>query len=142
MQMGGNGYASRMADARAEFHRNGRFQDLALRYVQAHLVQTAQSAGCNSRHDIGQRLARWLCLCADRSKGSTMPLTQEFLADMLGSNRPTVTTAAGMLMKADLITYHRGMVTILDRPGLEAYACECYQVVKTHLDSLLEVDQD
>jgi len=142
MQMDGVGFSCPMEAAVAEFRLGGRFQDLVLRYVQAQLVQTAQSAGCNAHHDIAQRLSRWLCLCADRSTVSPMNLTQEFLADMLGSNRPTVTAAARILQDRSLIEYSRGRIVILDRAALEAQACECYEVVKQHLDNFIEVEQD
>ncbi|HEY0309131.1 MAG TPA: Crp/Fnr family transcriptional regulator [Acidobacteriaceae bacterium] len=142
MQMAGVGFACPMGAGIAEFHRGEHFHDLVLRYVQAQLVQTAQSAGCNAHHDIVQRLSRWLCLCDDRSRVSPMNLTQEFLADMLGTNRPTVTTAAGILQDRSLIEYNRGKIVILDRAALEAQACECYEVVKQHLDNYIEVEQD
>ncbi len=141
MQMEGRGYASAVADARREFERHSEFHDLALRYVQAQLVQVAQSAGCNAKHGIEQRMARWMLLCSDQARTDTLPMSHEFLADMLGSARPTVSIAAGMLKKKGLIDYHRGMIRVLDREGLEQVACECYRVVKDHLDNYLEFDR-
>jgi CRP-like cAMP-binding protein len=108
MQLGGHGYSSPLAAAKAEFKRNEIFHDLALRYVQAQLTQTAQSAACNATHDHAQRLARWLLICADRANTDTLALSQEFLAEMLGSRRTTVTVAAGLLKDKGFIEYRRG----------------------------------
>ena len=141
MQMTGYGFSCHTDLAIAEFSRFERFHDLVLRYVQAQLVQTCQSAGCNSHHEILQRLSRWLLLCADRSEAPELHLTHAYLADMLGTNRPTVSTAAESLQREGLIQYSRGTVVILDRPGLQKRACECYRVVKSHLDNYLEVEQ-
>jgi hypothetical protein len=141
MQIGGYGFASPMALAVSEFSRFGRFHDLVLRFIQAELVQTCQSAGCNSHHEISQRLSRWLLLCADRYESATLPLTQEYLGHMLGNRRPTVSVASEALQREGLIKYSRGKVVILNRAGLENHACECYRVVRNHLDSFLEVEQ-
>jgi len=140
MQIGGSGYSTTVEKAKKEFERCGEFHHLALRYVQAQLTQCAQSAACNAKHDIEQRLARWLLLCADRDQKEEFEIVQEFLADMLGSRRSTVTVAAGLLKNRGLIEYRRGKITIVDRPGLEKRACECYEVVKQHLDNYLEFD--
>lgn len=140
MQLGGHGYSSPLAAAKAEFKRNERFHDLALRYVQAQLTQTAQSAACNATHDHAQRLARWLLICADRANTNDLALSQEFLAEMLGSRRTTVTLAAGILKDKGLIDYRRGSIHILDVPGLTAQACECYLVVKEHLENFADFD--
>ena len=85
-----------------------------------------QSTACNAVHSVEQRLARWLLLAHDRVGRDDFPLTQEFVAMMLGASRPTVTLVAGTLQRAGLITYHRGHLTILDRQQLEAASCECY----------------
>ena len=140
MQIGGRGFTAEIGAARREFKRGERFHDLALRYVQAQLTQSTQSTACNARHDIEQRLARWLLICADRANSSEFLMSQEFLAQMLGSSRPTVTVAAGILKQQGLIEYSRGMIHVLDSKGLEARACECYQVVKEHLDNIAEFD--
>lgn len=140
MQMAGHGFSCSMDLAIQEFSRFGRFHDLVLRSVQAQLIQASQSAGCNARHSIAQRLARWLLLCGDRSASPI--LTHEYLADMLGSNRSTVSVAAETLQSEGLIQYTRGKVTIIDRPGLERRSCECYRVVKDHLANYLDVEQD
>jgi CRP-like cAMP-binding protein len=99
------------------------------RFTQAFYVLAAQSAGCNRLHPVEQRCARWLLLTHDRAGRDTFQLTQEFLGYMLGVARPAVTVAARILQRAGLITYHRGVVTIRDRPGLEEAACECYATI-------------
>ena len=140
MQLGGYGFASPLEAAHEEFDRRGEFHRLALRYVQAQLTQATQSAACNAHHNHEQRLARWVLICSDRAQQDVLALSQEFLADMLGSARPTVTITARILKSKGLITYSRGTLRILDRQGLEKQACECYQVVKTHLESYADFD--
>ncbi len=139
-QIAGKGYSCGVEAARREFQLGGKFQSLALRYVQKQLVQACQSAACNAKHDVDQRLARWLLLCADRVHRDTFFLPQAFLADMLGTTRPTVSTAAGLLKQAGLIQYSRGVIRILDAARLEDRACECYRVIKNHLDNYTEFD--
>jgi len=141
-QIAGWGYRCRFETAVAEFGRCGPFQRLALRYVQAQLVQCAQSAGCNAEHSNEQRLARWLLICADRVHSDKFKMSQEFLSHMLGSTRPTVTLAAGRLKEERLITYQRAEIAIVDRKGLEKRACECYGVIKQHLDDFAAFDTD
>ena len=119
---------------------HAQFHHLALRYAQAQLTQATQSAGCNAKHELDERLARWLLLCSDRAHSDTLMLSQESIADLLGSARPTVSIAAGLLKSRGLIDYHRGTIHILDRPGLEERSCECYRVVKDHLDNYAEFD--
>lgn len=139
-QIAGSGYSSPVADARREFSLGGLFQSLALRYVQAQLVQAIQSAGCNAKHSAEQRLARWLLICADRAHNNKFEMSHEFLADMLGSSRSTVSLAAAHLKQGNLISYTRGDIQILDPKGLENIACECYSVIKDHLDNYAEFD--
>jgi CRP-like cAMP-binding protein len=141
-QIAGWGYRCKFETAAAEFGRCGPFQRIALRYVQAQLVQSMQSTGCNAEHSYEQRLARWLLICADRVHGNQFKMSQEFLSHMLGSTRPTVTLAAGLLKKEKLITYERAEITIVDRRGLEKRACECYGVIKQHLDDFAAFDRD
>jgi CRP-like cAMP-binding protein len=108
------------------------------RYTQAYLTQVAQTAACNRLHHIEARCARWLLMTHDRVGGADQfPLTQEFLAIMLGVRRAGVTVAAGALQDAGLIRYRRGGIRVLDRAGLEAAACECYGIVRRHFDQLL-----
>jgi CRP-like cAMP-binding protein len=139
-QIAGYGYSSPVEAARREFNLGGQFHFLALRYVQAQLVQAIQSAGCNATHSFEQRLARWLLICADRANGNTFKMSHEFLADMLGSTRSTVSITAALLKHEKLIDYTRGVMHILDKHGLEKRACECYQVIKDHLDNYAEFD--
>ncbi|MGB7844126.1 MAG: Crp/Fnr family transcriptional regulator [Candidatus Acidiferrum sp.] len=93
-------------------------------------VQSTQIAACNRLHEVEERLARWLLMCSDRVGGSSVPLTQEFLGQMLGTRRSSVTVAAGILQKAGLITHARGDVEIIDRTSLEDAACECYGILQ------------
>lgn len=133
-QIAGSGYRCEAETARSEFVRGGLFQQLALRNVQAQLVLAMQSAACNAKHSVKQRLARWLLICADKAHQEHFKMSQEFLADMLGNTRPTLTVAAGQLKLERLIEYRRGTINILDRPGLESCSCECYGVIKSYLD--------
>lgn len=111
--------------------------DLLQRYTQSLFNLIAQSAACNRLHSIEERLCRWLLMTQDRAGSESFPLTQEFIAQMLGVRRSSVNTVAATLQKAGLIRYVRGKMTILDREGLEASACECYEVVKGEFDRLL-----
>jgi CRP-like cAMP-binding protein len=140
MQLGGHGWISPVEAAKKEFQLCADFHDLALRYVQAQLIQAMQSAGCNAKHEISQRLARWLLLCADRAHTYTFSMSQEVIADMLGSARSTVSVAAAILKHEELIDYNRGVIEILRPKSLERRACECYRVVKNHLDNYTEFD--
>ena len=139
-QIEGYGYSSAVELARREFDTCGAFHSLALRYVQAQLVQVMQSAACNAKHEVEQRLARWLLLCADRAHNNTFKMSHEYLADMLGNSRPTVSTAAAILKEERLIDYSRGVVHILDAVRLERRACECYRVIKEYLDNYTQFD--
>lgn len=100
------------------------------RFVLMQGLQTAQVAACNRLHDLEQRLARWLLMCQDRVDAERLPLTHEFLAQMLGAGRPSVTLATGMLERAGFITNQRGTVKIINRKDLEDAACECYRVIQ------------
>jgi CRP-like cAMP-binding protein len=120
-----------------EFRRGGATQQLLLRYTQALLTQMAQTAVCNRHHSVDQQLCRWLLLSLDRLSSNELAMTQELIANMLGVRREGVTEAAGKLQAAGVIRYSRGRITVLDRPALEAQACECYAVVKQESDRLL-----
>ncbi|MCK9171211.1 MAG: Crp/Fnr family transcriptional regulator [Treponema sp.] len=120
-----------------EFNRSGPFQHLLLRYTMALLAQMAQTAVCNRHHSIDQQLCRWLLLSLDRLPSNVLSMTQELIANMLGVRREGVTEAAGKLQSAGLIDYSRGRITVLDRPGLEARVCECYEVVRAEFARLL-----
>jgi CRP-like cAMP-binding protein len=115
----------------------GPLRELVLKYTQSLLNQISQSAACNHLHSIEERMARWLLMTQDRVGADEFSFTQEFLAEMLGTRRATVTVVAGMLQKAGLIGYRWGTITILDRRGLEEVACECYKVVKDELKRLI-----
>jgi CRP-like cAMP-binding protein len=106
-------------------------------YARAFLGQALQTAACNSVHRIEQRCARWLLMGHDRRESDTFALKQEVLAKMLGVCRPTATVAAGALQCAGLIRYSRGVLTVLDRPGLEVASCECYRVIRNHFERVL-----
>lgn len=114
--------------------------NLLQRYTQALMLSMAQTAACNRLRPIEERCSRWLLMTHDCVREDEFTLTQEFLAQMLGVRRATVTVAAGMLQKAGLIRYSRGQITILDRLGLEASSCECYRIIRTEFDRLLPVD--
>jgi CRP-like cAMP-binding protein len=120
-----------------EFRRSGPVLRLMLRYTQALIAQTAQTAVCNRHHSVDQQLCRWLLLSLDRLESNVLTMTQELIANMLGVRREGVTEAALKLQRAGLISYARGRITVLDRPGLEDRACECYGVVKHEYDRLL-----
>jgi CRP-like cAMP-binding protein len=119
-----------------ELSQGGQLQPLLLRYTQTLLKQVTQTAACNRTHHVGERLARWLLTCHDRVESDELILTQEFIAEMLGTRRAGVSEAATMLQVAGLIRYVRGRITILDRKGLEEFACECYEVVRKEFDRL------
>jgi CRP-like cAMP-binding protein len=127
------------ADAfRREMDRGGAFYTLLTHYAHAHVGFIMQSTACNAVHSVEQRLARWLLTAQDRVGANEFPLTQEFVAMMLGATRPTVTVVAGTLQRAGLITYHRGHITIVDRERLELASCECYRTATALLLSVTD----
>jgi len=113
---------------RRELDRHGALQEIVSRFSQALMGVIMQSTACNATHTIEQRLARWLLTAHDRVGRASFPLTQEFVAMMLGAARPTVSIVAGIQQRAGLISYRRGHITILNRKMLEAASCECYRV--------------
>jgi CRP-like cAMP-binding protein len=134
------GAGSRMAAAafRRALRDSEPFFALLLRYVQAFLHQVAQSSACNRLHSVEKRCARWLLMTQDRVDGEPMfPLTQEFLAQMLGVRRPTVSITAGMLQQAGLIRYARGRMRVLNRESLEAASCECYGSIRREYERVI-----
>ncbi len=106
------------------------------RYTYALIIEIAQSAACNSYHTVEQRCCRWLLMMHDTAKSDFFLITQDFLSQMLGVRRASVTEVAGKLQKAELISYSRGQMQIVDRTGLEAVACECYALVKSEFERL------
>ena len=139
VQSAGWGFRMRASVIKEEFARSMPVLHLLLRYTQALITQMAQTAVCNRHHSLDQQLCRWLLLSMDRLQGTELIMTQELIANMLGVRREGVTEAALRLQKAGLISYARGHIQILDRPGLEQRTCECYGVVKQEYDRLLPV---
>jgi len=135
----GSGTAMRMSSAavRTEANRLGGLHRLLHRYSHSLLTQVSQSAACNLFHLVDARLARWLLMTNDRLGVAEFPLTQEFLSTMLGVRREGVSKAASALQAARLIRYSRGMITVLNRRGLEAKSCECYAIIKAETDAYL-----
>lgn len=123
---------------REELTRDGTILSLLLRSTLAMLKQVSQTAACNSSHSVGERLARWLLMCHDRVPGNELMLTQEFIGQMLGIRRSGVSEAAIVLQSRGLIVYSRGHITVINRPGLEEFACECYGIVKAEYNRLFE----
>jgi CRP-like cAMP-binding protein len=136
VQSAGQGFRMKAQAIKKEF-KQGPVLHLLLRYTQALITQMAQTAVCNRHHTLDQQLCRWLLLSMDRLQGNELVMTQELIANMLGVRREGVTEGALKLQKAGLISYSRGRITVLDRPGLEKRSCECYAVVKKEYDRLL-----
>lgn len=122
---------------RFEVRRSGALHHLLLQYIQALMTQISQTAVCNRHHTVDQQLCRWLLLSLDRLPDNKITMTQELIANMLGVRRESVTDAAGKLQHTGIIDYHRGHITVLNRLGLEAQVCECYQVVKDEFSRLI-----
>ncbi|HWS55692.1 MAG TPA: Crp/Fnr family transcriptional regulator [Pyrinomonadaceae bacterium] len=137
VQSAGGAFRMRAKVLQDEFGRGDQFQRLLLRYTQALLTQMSQTAVCNRLHEIERQLCRWLLLSHDRLDSDELVMTQELIANLLGVRREGVTAAAGRLQEQGLISYVRGRIRILDRPGLEAAVCECYKVVRAEYDRLL-----
>ncbi len=137
VQIAGHGYRLKGGLLKEEFNRAGLMQRLLLRYTQALVTQMFQTAACNRHHSIEQQLCRWLMLILDRLPSNELVMTQELVANALGVRREGITEAAGNLQRAGIIRYRRGHITVLERSGLEAGACECYAVVKKELARLL-----
>jgi CRP-like cAMP-binding protein len=137
VQSAGAGFRLKAQMVKTEFNRAGPVLHLLLRYTQALITQMAQTAVCNRHHSLDQQLCRWLLLSLDRLQDNELMMTQELIANMLGVRREGVTEGALKLQHAGLISYSRGRITVLDRPGLEKRTCECYAVVKKEYDRLL-----
>ena len=134
----GEGTAMRIKASalREEMKRGGRLQTFLLQYTHALMSQISQSVVCNIRHKVEGRLARWLLMYQDRTESDDLTLTHEFISNMLGIRRSSVSEVAGKLQQAGLIGYRRGHIRILNRGGLEEITCECYPVIKTEFDRL------
>jgi CRP-like cAMP-binding protein len=137
VQVPGAGLRMTAALFKKELARSASMRTVMLRYVHALFNQVAQSAACNHFHSIQQRCCRWMLMTHDRMQSDEFLLTQEFLAMMLGVQRTGVSAAAGALQRAGLIRYRRGIVTIIDRPGLKRRSCECYGISQREFDRLL-----
>jgi CRP-like cAMP-binding protein len=120
----------------AAARQSGHIRDLILRYKEALLAQVQQTAACNALHQVEARLARWLLQTLDRADDASLPLTQDFIAQMLGVRRTTVTAVAGKLQELGLIRYHRGHIVVLDRARLEETACECYAAIRRRTEAV------
>ena len=122
----------------SEFKRSEHVRNLFVSYSETLLSQVQQTVACNSMHTTEQRMCLWLLMMHDRAEGCSLPYTHEFLAQILGANRKSVTLAAQSMHAAGLISYHRGTIQVLDRAGLERASCECYAVVKQRFDAFLK----
>ncbi|MGZ6983084.1 MAG: Crp/Fnr family transcriptional regulator, partial [Ilumatobacteraceae bacterium] len=137
VEVPGKAYRMRSTVLVHEAHVCAPLEDLLLRYTQAFLDQVAQGAACRSHHSLKQRLSRSLLTIDDSVRADRFQLTQELLGRMLGVGRPSVSLAAEALQQAGLITYRRGAITVIDRPGLEATTCECYGLIRDRYDRLI-----
>ncbi len=140
MQGVGEGLRIRSSILRDQFVKGGMLQRLVHTFAYLQFVQVTQSVLCNRMHEVDARLARWLLTSADRMESEALNLTQEFLAQMLGVQRSTVTVAAGDLQRAGMIGYSRGKIHILDRVNLSRTACECYQIVSSTYQRVLQLN--
>ena len=137
VQSAGHGFRIRARALQTASESDAPLRNLMLRYAQSLITQMSQSAACNRFHSVDQQVCRLLLTCMDRWASNRLSLTHERMSNLLGVRREGVTGASGKLAAAGLISYRRGCVTVLDRPGLEGRVCECYEVVKTEADRLL-----
>lgn len=122
----------------AEFQRSEHVRNLFVSYSETLLSQVQQTVACNAMHSTEEKMCRWLLMMHDRAEGEVLAYTHEFLSHMLGANRKSVTVAAQAMQTAGLISYRRGKIQILDRPGLERASCECYAIVRERFDAFLK----
>jgi CRP-like cAMP-binding protein len=137
VQMPGNAVRMRVDLLKHEFNRGGPLQRVLLRYTHALINQVFQSAVCNLFHTVEERLCRWLLIAHDTVKSDTLPFTQEFLSQMLGTRRAGITVAIGILQNAGFIRHNRSQIIILDKHNLESASCECYQIIKNVFEQFL-----
>jgi len=130
VQLPGLGLKIKAAVMKEEFDRGGAFQKAALSFTRGMMAQMGQTALCNRLHTAEQRLSKWLLMCHDRASDDVLGITQEFAAIMLGSNRTSVTIAAGNLQDKGFIEYSRGRIKMINRKGLEKFSCECYERIR------------
>ena len=134
----GHAYRLQHGLMKQHFDQPGWLQQVLMGYIQALITQIAQTAVCNRHHTVEQQLCRWLLCTLDRMPSAELVLTQEMIAGLLGVRREGITLAAGNLQRAGCIHYRRGHLTVLDRPGLQQRACECYGVVKKELGRIAQ----
>jgi CRP-like cAMP-binding protein len=132
VQIAGNGFRVRADTFQNILQSTPQLQAMLCRYLAVLGMQVAQTAACNRLHNIEQRLARWLLMAQDRVDSGSLPITHDFLATMLGTDRPSVSSAAGILQKMQAIEYIRGAVKITNRKKLERFACECYAIIRQY----------
>jgi CRP-like cAMP-binding protein len=137
VQVPGTAVAMDVDEFRAEMDRAGPFASMMQRYARAFLTQVTQQVACNNMHSVEERCCRWILSTGDRVGTAEFPMTHEFLSQMLGVRRASVTVTVGILQRAGLIQLRRGRLQITDRPGLEAASCECYAIVRDVFDQLL-----
>lgn len=136
VQRKGSAFRASAEALQSEFSCSERVRDLFIRYSEALFAQVQQTVACHAHHAVKQRMCRWLLMMHDRSDGQDLPCTHEFMADLLGINRKSVTLAARIVQNEGLIAYRRGRMQVVDRSGLEKAACECYTAVNKHFASL------
>jgi CRP-like cAMP-binding protein len=137
VQMAGSMVRCKIEVLQAEFDRSAHVRDLFVSYSETLLSQIQQTVACNAMHTVEERTCRWLLMMHDRAEGESLTYTHGFLSHILGANRKSVTLAAQSMQNAGLISYHRGMMQVIDRPGLEKASCECYAIVKARFDAFL-----
>lgn len=138
VQLSGYGLKMKTRDFKRFLNENINFRNVILSYIHAYVSQLSQNAACLCYHNIEKRLARWMLMFADRSESETMEMTQEFIAQMLGVHRPSVSKNANKLQKMGLINYNRGTIEIINRKGLEDLSCECYEIINRALIRYLD----
>jgi CRP-like cAMP-binding protein len=137
VQLEGNMLRCPIELLRSEFAHSEHARDLFVSYSETLLSQVQQTVACNAMHSTEARICRWLLMMHDRADGEALPYTHEFLSHMLGANRKSVTLAAQSMQSAGLISYRRGKIQVLDRPGLEKASCECYAIIRERFDAFL-----
>ncbi len=142
VQLSGSGLRMKVDDFKYFFEESKNFRKSVLNYIHSFITQISQNAACLSYHSIEKLLARWLLMFNDRSEEGVMDMTQEFIAQMLGVHRPSVSKNANKLQKLELINYNRGAINILDRNALEAYSCECYETINSALSRYLKLREN
>jgi CRP-like cAMP-binding protein len=138
VQLEGDMVRCPIAILQSEFRNSEHVRNLFVSYSETLLSQVQQTVACNSMHTTEERICRWLLMMHDRAQGKALPYTHEFLSHMLGANRKSVTLAAQAMQAAGLISYRRGKIMVIDRPGLEKASCECYAIVKERFDAFLK----